>query len=264
VPAARFPVPANVTDIREAVRGDPRRSQRREPSTSPMRRHATASPDQGRQWTRGQPLARDRRGSRAATGQGAHRAALGTVLRDARRGAFEVLCVWALDRLTGEGTLRTLEIVRDFGRAGVPVVSCQEGWTEQAGPVQELLLAIAGWVAEQESAHDRSGPGPGWPGLGPRAGGSAVLLGAGTASRGAAVAMSPARSWPGRCVPGAKQRQRYTWHTNHYKGAAPEPGHRSRRRKNRRVLGLERKPYVTSRIRLVPTSRSESTIPALK
>ncbi|MFZ0995784.1 MAG: recombinase family protein [Candidatus Dormiibacterota bacterium] len=84
--------------------------------------------------------------------QGAHRAALSTVLRDARRGAFEVLCVWALDRLTREGTLRTLEIVRDFGRAGVPVVSCQEGWTEQAGPVQDLLLAIAGWVAEQESA----------------------------------------------------------------------------------------------------------------
>ncbi|MGA2873805.1 MAG: recombinase family protein [Candidatus Dormibacteria bacterium] len=84
--------------------------------------------------------------------QGAHRAALGTVLRDARRGAFDVLLVWALDRLTREGTLRTLEIVRDFGRAGVPVVSCQEGWTEQAGPVQELLLAIAGWVAEQESA----------------------------------------------------------------------------------------------------------------
>ena len=90
-----------------------------------------------------------------------------------------MLCVWAPDRLTREGTLRTLEIVRDFGRAGVPVISCQEGWTEQAGPVQELLLAIAGWAAP---------------------------LGVGTASRAAEAATSPGRSGPGRSVPGAKQR----------------------------------------------------------
>lgn len=33
---------------------------------------------------------------------------------------------------------------------GVPVLSVREGWLDTSGPVRPLLVAIFGWVAEQE------------------------------------------------------------------------------------------------------------------
>ncbi len=83
--------------------------------------------------------------------KGAHQKALNQVYADARRGRFQVLLVWALDRLSREGPLATLEIVHRLGRAGVQVVSYQEPWTEAAGELRDLLLSIAGWVAQMES-----------------------------------------------------------------------------------------------------------------
>ena len=83
--------------------------------------------------------------------KGAHQKALSRVLDDARRGKFNVLLVWALDRLSREGPLATLEIVHRLGEHGVQVLSYQESWTEVAGELRDLLLAIAGWVARMES-----------------------------------------------------------------------------------------------------------------
>ena len=83
--------------------------------------------------------------------RGAHQKALGEVYADARRGRFNVLLVWSLDRLSREGPLATLEIVDRLGRSGVQVISREEGWTEGAGELRDLLLAIAGWVARMES-----------------------------------------------------------------------------------------------------------------
>ncbi|MGH7643196.1 MAG: recombinase family protein [Candidatus Dormibacteria bacterium] len=81
----------------------------------------------------------------------AYRAAIAAVRRDAGRGRFQVLCVWALDRLSREGPLATLQLVDQLSRSGVSVVSAQEPWTEAPGELRELLLAIVGWVARQES-----------------------------------------------------------------------------------------------------------------
>ena len=83
--------------------------------------------------------------------RGAHQKMLGQVYRDARQGKFSVLLVWALDRLSREGPLATLEIVHRLGQAGVQVWSYQEPWTEAGGELLDLLLAIAGWVARMES-----------------------------------------------------------------------------------------------------------------
>ena len=83
--------------------------------------------------------------------KGAHQKQLSQVYYDARAGKFQVLLVWALDRLSREGPLATLEIVHRLGQSGVQVLSYQEPWTEAGGELLDLLLAIAGWVARMES-----------------------------------------------------------------------------------------------------------------
>ncbi len=83
--------------------------------------------------------------------RGAHQKTLSKVYRDTRQGKFSVLLVWALDRLSREGPLATLEIVHRLGQSGVQVRSYQEPWTEAGGELLDLLLAIAGWVARMES-----------------------------------------------------------------------------------------------------------------
>lgn len=90
-------------------------------------------------------------GESAWSGSGGYRKALDAMLRDARRGRFAVLLVWALDRLSREGPLATLQLVDRLGRAGVQVVSLHEPWTEAGGELRELLLAITAWVARMES-----------------------------------------------------------------------------------------------------------------
>lgn len=83
--------------------------------------------------------------------KGAHQKQLTQVYQDARSGKFQVLLVWALDRLSREGPLATLEIVHRLGQSGVQVWSFQEHWTEAGGELLDLLLAISGWVARMES-----------------------------------------------------------------------------------------------------------------
>jgi putative DNA-invertase from lambdoid prophage Rac len=88
----------------------------------------------------------------ASAWKGKHRAQLDLAVRDARAGRYTVLLVWALDRLAREGPLDTLQVVDRFAKLGVQVVSKQEPWTEAAGELRDLLLAIVGWVARFESA----------------------------------------------------------------------------------------------------------------
>jgi DNA invertase Pin-like site-specific DNA recombinase len=44
----------------------------------------------------------------------------------------------------------SINTVLDCDRLGVPVLSVREGWLDTSGPVRPLLVAIFGWVAEQE------------------------------------------------------------------------------------------------------------------
>lgn len=71
------------------------------------------------------------------------------MLDAAHRGEFEVLVVWALDRF-GRSMVGNLQAVLDLDRCGVEVVSVNEPWLDTGGPVRSLLIAIFGWVAEQE------------------------------------------------------------------------------------------------------------------
>ena len=70
---------------------------------------------------------------------------------DARKRKFRVVFIWALDRLSREGSAAILGIVSKLSRHGVKVLSYQESWTEAPGELGELLFAVAGWVARMES-----------------------------------------------------------------------------------------------------------------
>jgi len=82
---------------------------------------------------------------------GAHREALRTVLDDAYRGEFEVLVVWAIDRLCREGIRELLNLIKDLRERRCLLVSVQEPWLNGSDATTELLIAIAAWVAHQES-----------------------------------------------------------------------------------------------------------------
>jgi putative DNA-invertase from lambdoid prophage Rac len=71
------------------------------------------------------------------------------MMKDAHRGAFDVLVIWALDRF-GRSMAGNLAAVLALDAAGVQLVSVREAWLDTSGPVRPLLIAIFSWVAEQE------------------------------------------------------------------------------------------------------------------
>jgi putative DNA-invertase from lambdoid prophage Rac len=77
------------------------------------------------------------------------RPVLEQVLAAARSGQVNAVIVWALDRLhrSMHGAITT---VLELDRLGVQVISLREPWLDTSGPVRQLLVAIFGWVAEQE------------------------------------------------------------------------------------------------------------------
>ena len=82
---------------------------------------------------------------------GAHRQALKAMLDDAYRGEFEVVVVWALDRICREGVEELLKLIRQLRERHCTLISIQEPWANGTDATTELLVSIAGWVAHQES-----------------------------------------------------------------------------------------------------------------
>ena len=83
---------------------------------------------------------------------GEYRRTLKQALDDAHAGKFSVLIVWALDRITREGAEGALRIIRQFRERGCTVVSVKESWLNSSPEIQDVLVAFAGWMAQQESA----------------------------------------------------------------------------------------------------------------
>lgn len=77
------------------------------------------------------------------------RPVLDRMLADVRAGRVQAVAVWALDRVH-RSMLGAIQTVLELDRLGVPVLSVREGWLDTSGPVRPLLVAIFGWVAEQE------------------------------------------------------------------------------------------------------------------
>jgi len=80
-----------------------------------------------------------------------HQKELNQLGRDAYRRKFDVVLVWALDRLSRQGPQSILSLIHTLKAYGVSVYSYQEPWTLAPGEVADLLYAITGWVARMES-----------------------------------------------------------------------------------------------------------------
>jgi DNA invertase Pin-like site-specific DNA recombinase len=83
-----------------------------------------------------------------------YRKTLQRALDDAHAGKFQVLIVWALDRIVRDeesGAEAALRIFRQFRQRGCIVVSVKESWLNGSPEVQDILIAFAGWMAERES-----------------------------------------------------------------------------------------------------------------
>ncbi len=74
---------------------------------------------------------------------------LDRLLADARAGRVQAVAVWALDRLHRSMT-GAINTVLELDRLGIRVLSAREPWLDTDSPVRPLLVAIFGWVAEQE------------------------------------------------------------------------------------------------------------------
>jgi DNA invertase Pin-like site-specific DNA recombinase len=77
------------------------------------------------------------------------RPVLDRMMADVRAGRVQAVAVWALDRAHRSMT-GAINLVLECDRLGVPVLSVREPWLDTSGPVRPLLVAIFGWVAENE------------------------------------------------------------------------------------------------------------------
>lgn len=80
-----------------------------------------------------------------------HQKELGRLLAELPKKKVDICLVWSLDRLTREGISRIFALINKLKNHGVQVISYSESWTEQTGPLADLLFAITAWIAEFES-----------------------------------------------------------------------------------------------------------------
>jgi DNA invertase Pin-like site-specific DNA recombinase len=73
------------------------------------------------------------------------------MLNDAENHRFDTLIIWALDRFTREGPLKTMLLIQRLHSCGVRVKSLKESWLDPESPTYELLLPIFAWIAKQEA-----------------------------------------------------------------------------------------------------------------
>ena len=72
------------------------------------------------------------------------------MMQDASQRRFDVVVVWALDRLSREGVHATFDHIRVLKDYGVEFESYTEPHFCTTGPAGELMIAVAAWIAKQE------------------------------------------------------------------------------------------------------------------
>jgi DNA invertase Pin-like site-specific DNA recombinase len=82
------------------------------------------------------------------SGAKARRPGLDQMLADARRGRFDVVLVWACDRIA-RSTRHFLDVLDDLNRIGVEFVSFREQ-IDTGGPLGRAIVVIIGAIAELE------------------------------------------------------------------------------------------------------------------
>jgi len=88
------------------------------------------------------------------TGKHSDRDAFQRMFSDASRRKFDVVVVWALDRLSREGIFETLSHLKRLREFGIGFESYTEQQFRTTGPggeaFAELMVALAAWMAKQE------------------------------------------------------------------------------------------------------------------
>jgi DNA invertase Pin-like site-specific DNA recombinase len=82
------------------------------------------------------------------SGTKAKRPGLDAMMSDARRGRFDVVLVWACDRIA-RSTRHFLDVLDDLNRIGVEFVSFREQ-IDTGGPLGRAIVVIIGAIAELE------------------------------------------------------------------------------------------------------------------
>src|SRR5450631_2445649 len=82
------------------------------------------------------------------SGAKARRPGLDQMMTDARRGRFDVVLVWACDRIA-RSTRHFLEVLDDLSRLEVEFVSFREN-IDTGGPLGRAIIVIIGAIAELE------------------------------------------------------------------------------------------------------------------
>ena len=82
------------------------------------------------------------------SGAKARRPGLGELMRDGRRGRFDVVLVWASDRIA-RSTRHFLELLDEFNRLKIEFVSFREQ-IDTGGPLGRAIVVIIGAIAELE------------------------------------------------------------------------------------------------------------------
>src|SRR3954451_18235512 len=82
------------------------------------------------------------------SGTRAKRPGLDELLRDARRGRFDVVLVWAFDRMA-RSVRHFLEVLDDLTRSRIEFISFREN-IDTGGPLGRALVVIIGAIAELE------------------------------------------------------------------------------------------------------------------
>ncbi|MDD5005061.1 MAG: recombinase family protein [Candidatus Omnitrophica bacterium] len=73
------------------------------------------------------------------------------MLSDADKRKFDLLLIWALDRLSREGISNTLGYMERLKKNGIAIKSLQESWLDTRDDgIGQLLIAVFSWVAQQE------------------------------------------------------------------------------------------------------------------
>jgi DNA invertase Pin-like site-specific DNA recombinase len=82
-----------------------------------------------------------------------HQRELSRLLSDIRSGRrrYDYVIVWALDRLSRQGISAIFQLISTFDSYGTRIVSLQEPWIPTEGPLRELFIALAAWIANFDS-----------------------------------------------------------------------------------------------------------------
>ena len=72
------------------------------------------------------------------------------MMADASQRRFDVLVFWALDRFTREGTLATLQHLKQLTSYGVAFRSYTEPYLDSCGIFGDVVIAVLGTIAQQE------------------------------------------------------------------------------------------------------------------